>query len=476
MTIQELNRLHATRRAKPNKTYTLDNGDVYIGTLEGRVKRVIAGDEVDLSDIESSLSVLNSRITTTAAGAIQSVTDDGGGIVTVDNTDPLNPIVGFSGTFVETLTDDSNGLVVVDNTDPVNPIITLEGFPVTTQTADFTLALTDRFSIIEVDTRTTVDITIPANGTIAFPIGTIIKVVTLNTGITKFVAAGGVTINSLDSYVNIKSPGGAVWLTKTDTNVWYLDGDLEYDFDPDAKAFIVAANVLEPYIQIAFDDLILDWKANNIFTKMVGAYPFYGGNPLRAKVNMVNPGTFDLTFTASPSFTYNGMSVNGTTQYASSGIIPTTHLTQDDTHAFFSKRNNSNAGVELGSEAPAASGFVCAARQAGDTYNIMYQFPGNSIQVASASAIGKWCFTRTTNIVQKTFKDNVQQGATDTTASAGWANLIYPLYIGATNSTGVTANFCLSDFDFVTIGAGLSDADVTALTNSITTFNTAIGR
>lgn len=83
---------------------------------------------------------------------VSSVTDIGG-IVQVDNTDPLNPIVkgkiwvdGVTITgdgtsfdplkatapsgFVESVSDDGNGIVEVDNTDPINPIITYKGVAV----------------------------------------------------------------------------------------------------------------------------------------------------------------------------------------------------------------------------------------------------------------------------------------------------------------------------------------------------------
>ncbi len=80
---------------------------------------------------------------------VQSVTDDGNGHVTVDNTDPVNPIIEFDGVSVDGVTITGTGLpgdplvstgmgsgvqsvtsgdlfIVVDNTDPLNPVITLD--------------------------------------------------------------------------------------------------------------------------------------------------------------------------------------------------------------------------------------------------------------------------------------------------------------------------------------------------------------
>lgn len=85
------------------------------------------------------------------AGLVQTVTDDGNGVVTVDNTDPVNPVIQFNGvdvdgvtitgdgtignplvsvsspSGVQTVTDDGNGVVTIDNTDPINPVIQFNG-------------------------------------------------------------------------------------------------------------------------------------------------------------------------------------------------------------------------------------------------------------------------------------------------------------------------------------------------------------
>jgi len=82
---------------------------------------------------------------------VESVNEDGSGVVKVDNTDPLNPIIQFAGVevdgititgdgtsgnpltatvgsgFVESVSDDAGGNVKVDNTDPINPIVQFLG-------------------------------------------------------------------------------------------------------------------------------------------------------------------------------------------------------------------------------------------------------------------------------------------------------------------------------------------------------------
>lgn len=85
------------------------------------------------------------------ADGVQSVSDDGGGVVSVDNTDPDNPIIEFNGVNtdstitgdgtagsplsavpdgVQSVSDDGGGVISVDNTDPENPIIDFNGINV----------------------------------------------------------------------------------------------------------------------------------------------------------------------------------------------------------------------------------------------------------------------------------------------------------------------------------------------------------
>ena len=89
-----------------------------------------------------------------------------------------------------------------------------------TVTAAATLALTDQTKMVLVNhssLTTNVVITIPANASVAFPVGSVIEVCSIGAGGAKISPAGGVTLNG--SY--IAYPGyGAVRLVKTATDTW----------------------------------------------------------------------------------------------------------------------------------------------------------------------------------------------------------------------------------------------------------------
>ena len=118
------------------------------------------------------------------------------------------------------------GVVFTDGTQ------TKEGVPSQTtiiqKTAAYTLsALTERDDLIEVSHTggSAVDITIPADSTLNFPIGTAIDVLRTNTGGVRIVGAGGVTVNATPGAF-LRAQWSSATLFKRAANTWVLIGDL----------------------------------------------------------------------------------------------------------------------------------------------------------------------------------------------------------------------------------------------------------
>jgi hypothetical protein len=118
------------------------------------------------------------------------------------------------------------GIIFTDGTQ------TKEGVPSQTtiiqKTAAYTLsALTERDDLIEVSHTggTAVDITIPTDSTLNFPIGTSIDVLRTNTGGVRVVGAVGVTVNSTPGAF-LRAQWSSATLFKRAANTWVLIGDL----------------------------------------------------------------------------------------------------------------------------------------------------------------------------------------------------------------------------------------------------------
>ena len=92
------------------------------------------------------------------------------------------------------------------------------------KTASYTLALSDPY--VRMNSTSALTLTVPTNASVAFPIGTQITVVAVNTGKVTVAAASGVTILTSET-LKLRKRGSAVTLTKVDTNSWELVGDVD---------------------------------------------------------------------------------------------------------------------------------------------------------------------------------------------------------------------------------------------------------
>jgi hypothetical protein len=90
----------------------------------------------------------------------------------------------------------------------------------------YTLALTDAYTMVDMTSGSPNTLTVPDNGTVAFPIGSQITIVNSGVGQTTVAAGAGVTIGSVNGKLKLASRYSAATLTKVATNTWYLIGDL----------------------------------------------------------------------------------------------------------------------------------------------------------------------------------------------------------------------------------------------------------
>jgi len=118
----------------------------------------------------------------------------------------------------------SSGIVFSDGTQ------TKEGVPSRTpiiqKTASYTLsALTERDSMIEVASSSATTITIPANSSVAYPVGTSIDILQTSTGQVTIAAGAGVTVNATPG-LKLRTQWSGATLFKRATDTWVVYGDL----------------------------------------------------------------------------------------------------------------------------------------------------------------------------------------------------------------------------------------------------------
>lgn len=90
----------------------------------------------------------------------------------------------------------------------------------------YALVLADAGKYIRLDNGSAITVAVPANADVAYPTGTTIHLRQVGVGKVTLVEGSGVTINSLESK-SLSGRGATVSITKVDTNVWDLYGNLE---------------------------------------------------------------------------------------------------------------------------------------------------------------------------------------------------------------------------------------------------------
>ncbi|ATW60725.1 tail protein [Gordonia phage Bjanes7] len=94
------------------------------------------------------------------------------------------------------------------------------------QTGAYTLVATDANKAVEVTSGSAVNVTIPTNASVGFPIGTVIEVDQMGAGKVTIVGASGVTVQSAVATPTSRAQYSALVLRKRAADLWLVTGDL----------------------------------------------------------------------------------------------------------------------------------------------------------------------------------------------------------------------------------------------------------
>lgn len=207
--------------------------------------------------------------------------------------------------------------------------------------------------------------------------------------------------------------------------------------------------------------LVVALKSDGTWDTCVAIYPFVGGTAVSCAVNLKSPGTFDLTFvnTVAGDFTSDGWKPNGSTSYARTGIIPSSHLKANSAHtAVWTNTNLNGVYVDIGAAQAAAKRLLMSTRYIGGELRGDIWDGGAAsgrISVLHPSALGIFIINRTSATVIEGWKNCILL-QTVTNATIGTRPDI-ELYLGCLNNAGSPASYSPRQQQFVTIGYSLSN-------------------
>ena len=251
--------------------------------------------------------------------------------------------------------------------------------------------------------------------------------------------------------------------------------------DADAQAFITAAGITDATQKTAVNQLVLDLKSANIWTKMKAIYPIVGGSATTHKWNLKDPRDLDAAFrlTFSTGWTHASTGMTPSNAYANTFLAPSTILTLNNTHnSVYIRTNIDELGYDIGvSKTTGTAGyFMNAVRYLNNLYSDQYNTTTGRITAANTDSRGLFTSTRTSSNVFKVFKNNSQLGTTQTGASGAISGITNTIYIGSLNQDSSQVYPSTKQYAFISIGDGLTDTEAANFYTAVNTYQTTLGR
>ena len=259
-------------------------------------------------------------------------------------------------------------------------------------------------------------------------------------------------------------------------------------YDPDAQTYFsavaAAGGTLSENKKTSFNSAVIAAKAAGVWEKLIGLYPYGGGNAAAHAINAKTPGTFDLTWIGGIVHDEDGIDPNGSTGDGNTGFIPAENtgifdiaeshlavvLTED-----FAASNVKDMGVEGNS---ARWGLISRNSENRIGFCAGHASYAYTSANTNTSSIGYYILTRSTlsNYI-RLYKDGVAMYSSINVASEPTSSFPHPLRVcTAQADTPLSSIHSPRRQALAHFGGPLSETEATALSNIIANLRTAWGR
>jgi len=250
--------------------------------------------------------------------------------------------------------------------------------------------------------------------------------------------------------------------------------------DPDAQAFITAAGITDATQKSAVNQLVLDLKSSNIWTKFKAIYPIVGGTASAHKWNLKDPRDLDAAYrlTFSTGWTHSSTGMLPATAYADTFIVPNTSLLADSKHLSFYSRTNLATGSSsstIGSDNGSTGYCRMTIRGASNQLSHIYGGTNGTYVSTETSSLGLYVAVRSSSTASQLYTNGSLVGNGNQTIGST-SQIVQKLTIGAANSGGAITYYDNKQCAFASIGDSLTAGEVTSFNTAVTTFQTTLGR
>lgn len=208
-----------------------DGNILNVGTAStGRI--VVNADNIDLASGVIGSTGTYTSVTVDTYGRVTAGTSpttlSGYGITDaapINNASFTGAFSAPSGTITSTMIADGTIVNADISTSAAIDLGKLADISTNAQTASYTLVLTDKNKMVEMGVGSGNTLTVPPNSSVAFPVGTQIRVLQTNTGQCTLTPGAGVTINGTPG-LKLRTQWASATLIKRATDTWVAVGDL----------------------------------------------------------------------------------------------------------------------------------------------------------------------------------------------------------------------------------------------------------
>jgi hypothetical protein len=270
-----------------------------------------------------------------------------------------------------------------------------------------------------------------------------------------------------------------IGLTENTTYYYRVRASTDPFVDVDYLAFynrvINAGGSLTSTEQIATNQLVLDLKANSLWTPMKAIYPMVGGGQgtdiqrAAACSRNLKSDTFNGTFASDWTFASTGVTPNGTSAYFDSAFNASTNfsITSFSFGGYTSTSTNTNTDSYHGAAPPS---YLMHSFK---SYNLTELYLPNGGRLSVSGGITGMVQANQLLSTAKIYKNN--------TIGAAQTNVIVTLpnqnmYVGALNSNGTATFFDNHLISFYYYSDGLTDTQASDFYTAVQAFQTTLAR
>lgn len=269
-----------------------------------------------------------------------------------------------------------------------------------------------------------------------------------------------------------------IGLTENTTYYYRLRASTDPFGDVDYLAFynrvIAAGGTLTPTEQVATNQLVLDLKANNLWTPMKAIYPMVGASAAACAQNLKSS-SFTGSFTSGWTFASTGVQGNGTSTYMDTFLSPNGNLSLNNNHiSIYSRTNNQRDQVDMGiGDFGANASLYILMRTNFGIYHANNSSETNNNMTDYSDSRGFFINNRVSSSNMSLFRNNVKQTGNLTSVALSTRTI----YIGAQSSDTVNPRLASNrEWAFSSIGDGLLDAQASAFYTIVQNFQVALSR